>query len=359
MGFRLDVINLISKPEVYEDDHVGDGRRFYTDGPKIHEYLKELNRRTFGRYENIITVGEMSSTSIDNCIRYSNPNEKELSMTFNFHHLKVDYRDGNKWSLQEFDFKHLKDLFNTWQLEMDKGGGWNALFWCNHDQPRVVSRFGDDINYRKESAKMLATAVHMMKGTPYIYQGEELGMTNAKYDSIHMYRDVESLNYYEILKDEGRSEEEILKILGEKSRDNSRTPMQWDDSVNGGFTTGTPWLSTTKNYGEINSINSLDDEDSVFYHYKKLITLRKEFDVISEGSYATYLKDDEDIFAFKRTHKDEELVVINNFYPLEKQVEIDELDGYIILVSNYSDTVKEEDILNLREYESVVLYRKK
>ncbi|GLI55232.1 alpha,alpha-phosphotrehalase [Propionigenium maris DSM 9537] len=357
-GFRLDVINLISKPDIYEDDTIGDGRRFYTDGPRIHEYLKELNERTFGRYEEVVTVGEMSSTSIENCIRYSNPYEKELSMTFSFHHLKVDYENGDKWSLKDFDFKELKKLLNRWQTEMDRGGGWNALFWCNHDQPRVVSRFGDDVNYRSESAKMLATSVHMMKGTPYIYQGEELSMTNAKYGSIDNYRDVESLNYYEILKGEGRPQDEILKILGEKSRDNSRTPMQWDDTVNGGFTSGEPWLATTENYREINSSRALEDRDSVFYHYKKLISLRREYDVISHGTFEPFMEEDEGIFAFKRRLEDEEVVVINNFYPVKREVEIERIGEYEVLTSNYKDIHLEEEQLHLREYESIVLYKK-
>lgn len=239
-GFRLDVINLISKPDKYQDDHIGDGRRFYTDGSNIHKYLKELNKNTFGKHNDLITVGEMSSTTIENCIKYSNPKEKELDMVFNFHHLKVDYKDGEKWSLMDFDFKELKKILNNWQIGIDKGNGWNALFWSNHDQPRIVSRFGDDKKYHMESAKMLATTIHMMKGTPYIYQGEEIGMTNPDFPSIEDYRDVESINYYNILKEKGVDEEKIIKILNYKSRDNSRTPFQWNDSINGGFTKGTP-----------------------------------------------------------------------------------------------------------------------
>ncbi|MCL2610796.1 MAG: alpha,alpha-phosphotrehalase, partial [Defluviitaleaceae bacterium] len=207
-SFRFDVINLISKPEIYVDDHIGDGRRFYTDGPKIHEYLKELHKNTFGKYENTVTVGEMSSTTIDNCIKYSNPEEKELDMTFSFHHLKVDYENGDKWSDMAFDFLQLKKILIDWQIGMEQGGGHNALFWCNHDQPRIVSRFGNDIVYRVESAKMLATAMHMLKGTPYVYQGEEIGMTNPNFTSIDRYRDVESINYYAILKQQGKSDEE-------------------------------------------------------------------------------------------------------------------------------------------------------
>jgi trehalose-6-phosphate hydrolase len=193
---RFDVINLISKPQKYENDLDGDGRKFYTDGPKIHEYLKELNENTYGKCDEIITVGEMSSTTLENCIRYSNPKEKELSMVFNFHHLKVDYYNGDKWTIMNFDFKKLKEIFKNWQENIQDANGWNALFWCNHDQPRVVSRFGNDKKYLKESAKMLATTIHMMRGTPYIYQGEEFGMTNPYFDSIEQYRDVESINYY-------------------------------------------------------------------------------------------------------------------------------------------------------------------
>ena len=224
-GFRFDVVNLISKPAVFEDDFEGDGRRFYTDGPHVHEYLKELTRDT--GIDSMITVGEMSSTTLENCIRYSAPEEKELSMCFSFHHLKVDYKDGDKWKLMEPDRMALKKLFEKWQMGMQKGHGWNALFWCNHDQPRTVSRFGDEDKYWKESAEMLAASIHLMRGTPYIYQGEELGMTNAHYTSISQYRDVESLNYYKILLDQGKTEEEALTILAARSRDNGRTPMQW------------------------------------------------------------------------------------------------------------------------------------
>lgn len=224
-GFRFDVVNLISKPDVFEDDREGDGRRFYSDGPHVHEYLKELVHDA--GIEDMVTVGEMSSTSLEHCIRYSNPEEKELTMCFNFHHLKVDYKDGNKWELKKPDYKKLKELFTTWQTEMEKQNGWNAVFWCNHDQPRIVSRFGDEKKYWKESAKMLGTCIHLLRGTPYIYQGEELGMTNPGYQTISEYRDVESINYCKILVSQGKTEEEALKILGQRSRDNGRTPMQW------------------------------------------------------------------------------------------------------------------------------------
>jgi trehalose-6-phosphate hydrolase len=363
-GFRFDVVNLISKPDKFEDDYEGDGRRFYTDGPRIHEYLKELNKETFGKYEDIVTVGEMSSTTIDNCIKYSNPDEKELSMVFNFHHLKVDYKNGDKWTLMDFDFKKLKEIFNHWQTGMQEGNGWSAVFWCNHDQPRIVSRFGDDKKYHKESAKMLATTIHMLRGTPYIYQGEEIGMTNPYFDNIELYKDVESINYYNILKEQGKDEEEIIKILQVKSRDNSRTPMQWNSSLNAGFTTGTPWLSVAKNYKEINVENSLNDKNSVFYHYQKLIKLRKEYDIIAYGDFKMILEDHEDIFAYVREYKDKKLLVVNNFYDKETLFELPEelgLDEYNskILISNYKNSPEEFKKIKLRPYESIVYYLEK
>ncbi|POO89538.1 alpha,alpha-phosphotrehalase, partial [Clostridium sp. 2-1] len=319
-GLRFDVINLISKPEKFESDSEGDGRRFYTDGPKIHDYLHELNENTYGKYENIVTVGEMSSTSLENCIRYSNPEEKELSMVFNFHHLKVDYYKGDKWTVMDFDFMKLKALFKTWQEEIQNG--WNALFWCNHDQPRIVSRFGNDKEYLKESAKMLATTIHMMRGTPYVYQGEEIGMTNPYFDKIEKYRDVESINYYNILKEQGKSEEEILQILKAKSRDNSRTPVQWDDSENAGFTKGEPWIPVSSEYKRINVEQALKDEDSIFYHYQKLIRLRKDYEVISNGSIKFILEENNKVLSYVRNLGDATVLVINNFYGESAKVEI-------------------------------------
>ncbi len=358
-GFRLDVINLISKSEKFEDDNIGDGRRFYTDGPKIHQYLKELNQNTFGKYENIITVGEMSSTTMENCIKYSGKDENELSMVFNFHHLKVDYKDGEKWSLMDFDFKMLKDLFSSWQRGIIDGDGWNALFWCNHDQPRINSRLGDVEIYLKESSKMLATAIHMMNGTPYIYQGEEMGMTNPEFESIEDYKDVESINYFNILKEEGMDEENILKILRSKSRDNSRTPIQWDSSENAGFTTGTPWINISKRYKEINSEENLKDKDSVFYHYKKLIEIRKAEDIIAYGDYRILDEENDKIYAYLRSYNGENIVVVNNFYcengsiNLSKEIEL-EGKKVEILISNYKDSSLDLSNISLRPYESVV-----
>ncbi|PEV20912.1 alpha,alpha-phosphotrehalase [Bacillus thuringiensis] len=361
-GFRLDVINLISKDQCFLNDEgstaTSDGRKYYTDGPRVHEYLQEMNRNVFAG-KDVITVGEMSSTTIDNCIKYSNPERNELSMTFSFHHLKVDYPNGDKWTKAEFDFIKLKEIMSNWQIEMQKGGGWNALFWCNHDQPRIVSRFGDDGKYRNESAKMLATAMHMLQGTPYIYQGEEIGMTNPKFDSIEQYRDVESLNIYDIKLKEGLSKEEIIGILKQKSRDNSRTPMQWNEEMNSGFTTSTPWISAAENFKEINVEKALEDKESVFYHYKKLIELRKTYDVITEGEYAILDKNDPKIWAYTRTTGSEVLLVINNFYGEEITYSVPahvQLDGMKqeVLLSNYKDASKDIAKLNLRPYESIV-----
>ena len=358
-GFRFDVVNLISKPEKFENDYRGDGRRFYTDGPKIHEYLKGLNQNTFGQKEDIITVGEMSSTSMENCFKYSGKDENELSMVFNFHHLKVDYKNKDKWALQPFDFQELKDILNSWQVGMQEHNAWSALFWCNHDQPRVVSRFGDDKNYWKKSAKMLGTVVHMLRGTPYIYQGEEIGMTNAYFDTISQYKDVESINYHKILMDSGLSDEEAMKIVMERSRDNGRTPMQWNDEINGGFSKGTPWIESIKNYKEINVKNQIDDEDSIFNYYCKLIALRKEHRVIALGKTIPLAENDENIYMFKRVLENEELLVVTNFYNVECSIELDfEIEGYECILSNNGEKVTLEKNLKLQPYDALVFLKK-
>jgi len=366
-GFRLDVINLISKNQQFPDDDglvaPGDGRKFYTDGPRVHEFIHEMNKEVFSKYDSI-TVGEMSSTTLDHCIQYSNPKNEELSMTFNFHHLKVDYPNGEKWALGDMDFLALKRILSRWQTGMNQGGGWNALFWCNHDQPRVVSRYGNDGKYHQESAKMLATAIHMMQGTPYIYQGEEFGMTNPKFTSIGQYRDVESLNMYQILKANGKPEEEVLEILQEKSRDNSRTPVQWDDSEHAGFTEGTPWIEVASNYKTINAKAALEESDSVFYHYQKLISLRKEYNIITEGDYELLLADDPQIFAYTRSTETEKLVVINNFYEKNTSFQLPNtvnFDGFkqSIILSNYPDSQTDLKNVELRPYESIVYHLKK
>lgn len=309
-GFRFDVVNLISKPAVFEDDHEGDGRRFYTDGRHVHQFLKELVRDA--GIGDCLTVGEMSSTSLDACIRYTAPEEHELSMCFNFHHLKVDYKNGDKWALMPPDRMALKNLFAVWQEGMQAAHGWNALFWCNHDQPRAVSRFGDEGPLWQASAKMLAAAIHLMRGTPYIYQGEELGMTNAHYTAIDQYRDVESLNYYRILRDAGKTVAEALAILAARSRDNGRTPMQWDDSPNAGFTTGDPWLAPPDNYRRINAAAQRDDPDSIRAFYKKLVALRKAMPVIADGRIEFLHRDNADLLAYRRFDDDSELTVLCN-----------------------------------------------
>ena len=311
-GFRFDVINVISKPEVYEDDFEGDGRRFYTDGRNVHKYLKELVAA--GGIDGMITVGEMSSTTLENCIGYTAEGNHELTMCFNFHHLKVDYKNGQKWELMPPDHMALKKLFQTWQEGMQVHGGWNALFWCNHDQPRAVSRFGSDTTYWKESAEMLAAAIHFMRGTPYIYQGEELGMTNPHFTSIDQYRDVESRNYYKILRQQDKSEEETLDIIAQRSRDDSRTPMQWNSSENAGFTTGTPWIGLADNYKAINAAAEVDDPDSVRSFYKMLVHLRKTHKVISEGKIEFLYPDNADLLAYRRygAEDGEELLVLCN-----------------------------------------------
>lgn len=357
-GFRFDVINVISKPDHWEDDHQGDGRRFYTDGPNIHRYLKALNAQTFGRYPDMVTVGEMSSTTIDHCIRYSNPKEKELSMVFNFHHLKVDYDGGDKWSLMDFDFLALKRLFKDWQEKMQQGGGWNALFWCNHDQPRIVSRFGDDKRFHKESATMLACAIHMMRGTPYIYQGEEIGMRNPYFDSIEDYRDVESLNYYQILRAQGKTDPQIMAILQAKSRDNSRTPMQWDDTAYAGFSTTRPWIDVAKDYPEINAANALADPNSIFYFYQQLINLRKRYPIIAHGSFKMLLEDHPQLMVYVRHYEGQDLLVINNFYPQTASLTLDESlfagREAQLLISNYPDKISLASSMSIQPYASLV-----
>lgn len=354
-GLRFDVLNLISKPDVYEDDLEGDGHRFYTDGPKIHQYLQELNENTFGKYDDVVTVGEMSSTTLENSIRYSNPESNELSMIFSFHHLKVDYPSGNKWEIEPFRFHDLKKHLFTWQEEMEKGGGWNALFWCNHDQPRIVSRIGNEKEYRVKSAKCLATAIHGLKGTPYIYQGEEIGMTNAGYTSIDEYMDIESLNYYNILKLQGKSEEEVIRILGAKSRDNSRTPMQWDASENAGFTKGTPWLKVCDRYKEINT-ESRHEPDSVFQYYKELVKLRKELPVIQKGAVTPLLREDKEILAYKREYQGKELYVFCNFFDGEVKVPYSIPEDCKSILSNYGEEISPKELV-LRPYEAVMFLR--
>lgn len=354
-GFRLDVINLISKDQAFPDDEVGDGRRFYTDGPRIHEFLQDVSRDVFAPV-GAMTVGEMSSTSLEHCQRYGALDGSELSMVFNFHHLKVDYPGGDKWTKAPFDFLELKRIFNHWQSGMH-GKGWSALFWCNHDQPRIVSRFGDEGEHRVVAAKMLASTLHGLQGTPYIYQGEEIGMTNPGYQHIDDYQDVESRNIFAIKQAEGMSEAEILAILGAKSRDNSRTPMQWSAASNAGFTSGTPWLKPAANYPEINAEAALADQHSVFWHYRDLIALRKAHPIFTQGDYQELLTGHPQIWAYARRAHGQTLLVVSNFYgePVEFALPAELQSGEArLLLGNYPDSPARPQSCKLRPYESLI-----
>ncbi|VMT38835.1 alpha,alpha-phosphotrehalase [Streptococcus pneumoniae] len=353
-GFRFDVINLIGKDEVSVDCPENEGKPAYTDKPIVHNYLRMMNQATFGSDDSFMTVGEMSSTTMENCVLYSSPNRQELSMTFNFHHLKVDYKDGQKWTLAPFDFEELKSLYHSWGKEMSDKDGWSALFWNNHDQPRALNRFVDIQNFRKEGATMLAASIHLSRGTPYIYMGEEIGMIDPDYDSMADYVDVESLNAYQMLLEEGKSQQEAFQIIQAKSRDNSRIPMQWDASENAGFSTGTPWLKAGKSYKYINVENEI--QGPIFTFYQDLIRLRKEMPIISEGSYKPAFEDSKQVYAFERQFEDQKLLVLNNFYA--KEVEIDLPAVYQngqILISNYEDAEVSEKIL-LKPYQTLAIY---
>ncbi|MGB3160035.1 alpha,alpha-phosphotrehalase [Carnobacterium sp.] len=320
-GFRFDVINVIGKDEVLIDAIDGVGKSLYTDKPIAHDYIHELNKETFGRKENIMTVGEMSSTTIENGAAYSNPKNEELSMLFSFHHLKVDYLDSEKWSLMPFDFMELKQLLNDWQTGMTEKNGWNALFWNNHDQPRAISRFGDPERHFYASATLQAQTMHLLRGTPYIYQGEEIGMTNPGFSDLDDYVDVETHNAYAELIGNGFSLKETMAIIKEKSRDNSRTPMQWSDEPNAGFTTGEPWLKVADNYLQIN-VEKEQATGEILSYYKKLIQLRKEMKVISEGNYRGILLEHSSVYAYVREYNGQQLLVLNHFYDEPVSVEI-------------------------------------
>ena len=353
-GFRFDVVNLISKPALLEDDLQGDGRRFYTDGPRVHEFIHELVRDT-GLAENI-TVGEMSSTTLEHCIRYSAPENGELGMVFNFHHLKIDYKNGDKWQMQSPDLKQLRDLFCTWQTGMERDGGWNAVFWCNHDQPRIVSRLGNDQLYWKESAKMLATCIHLLRGTPYIYQGEELGMTNAYFDDIRQYRDVESLNYHDILL-KSLPEKQVTAILQARSRDNSRTPMQWSSNPNAGFTDGTPWIAVPEYKPEANADDEENDPLSILNYYRRLVRLRKEQPVIASGSIRFVYPDQAGLVAYERQLNEQRLLVLCNFTETTLSLPLEEGWGNArCLIDSYEQPPRiTSNSLALRPYEGCAL----
>lgn len=338
-GFRLDVIDQIAK----EPD-----KRITGNGPRLHEFLREMSRETFQKAD-LVTVGETWGATTELAKLYSNPDGSEFSMVFQFEHICLDQIPGKeKWDLAPLPFLKLKEVFERWQIQLC-GQGWNSLFWNNHDLPRIVSRWGNDGEYRAESAKMLAILLHGMQGTPYIYQGEELGMTNAAYE-INQYQDIETLNLYQERLEKGYPKEEIMRSLHAKSRDNARTPMQWSDAENAGFTMGKPWLKVNPNYKEINAAQQRGDLDSVFGCYKALIRLRKEYPVLINGDFKMLLREDENIFAYTREDAGHRLLVICNFYGQTVNCPLDEPDeSYRLLISNYKDT---DQGMILRPYEA-------
>lgn len=359
-GFRMDVISMISKDPAFPDGEVrnglyGDNGPFVCNGPHVHEYLREMNQEVLSKYD-IMTVGEAAGVTIEEAKKYAGETTGELNMVFQFEHVELgDHRIG-KWSAKEVPLKDLREAMNRWQINLE-GKAWNSLFWDNHDQPRAVSRFGDDSPmYREVSAKMLATCLHMMKGTPYIYQGEELGMTNAYFSKLEDYRDIESINAYHEYTENGLAgKEEMMNCLKEISRDNARTPMQWNTKENAGFTTGMPWIKVNKNYLEINAEAEMAEKDSVYNYYKKLIRLRKENEIMVHGRFNPLLEEDDHIYAYERLWEGEKIVVACNF---TKEVQACDLfqgleDGKE-LISNY----KEHKTGVLQPYEAIAVFCK-
>ncbi len=337
-GFRLDVIDQIAK----EPD-----RGITNNGPRLHEYLRELSRETFQKAD-LVTVGEAWGATPELAKLYSNPDNSELSMVFQFEHICLDQVEGKeKWDLAPLPFQKLKEVFGRWQTQL-YGKGWNSLFWNNHDLPRIVSRWGNDREYWEESAKMLAILLHGMQGTPYIYQGEELGMTNVAYE-IEEYRDIETLNLYSDRLEKGYKEEDVLRSIHAKSRDNARTPMQWNEEENAGFTKGTPWIRVNPNYRKINAARQVEDGDSVFGCYRELIRLRRKYPVFVDGRFSMLLEEDENIFAYTRENEDSRLLVVCNFYGRTVDCPLEEPANAKLLISNYKDG---EKAMILRPYEA-------
>lgn len=341
-GFRMDVIDLIGK---LPDEKIKE------NGPRLHEYLQEMNANTFGRRD-AMTVGECWGATPEIARLYTAPERKELSMIFQFEQIQLDKKKGGqRWDLKELDLRDLKAVFSKWQYELEECG-WNSLFWSNHDLPRIVSRWGNDREYRELSAKMLATLLHGMKGTPYIYQGEELGMTNAPFTSIEDFPDIETQNIYKERLRAGFSEEETMCAIRKKARDNARTPMQWNAEKNAGFTTGTPWYQVNPNYTEINAEDAMSREDSVFYYYQKLIRLRREHEIMAYGIYDLLLPEDEDLYIYTRTLENEKWLILCNFH--EKERVITSMRMGRVILSNYADTPQLEELCLLRPYEAVI-----
>ena len=362
-GFRMDVISMISKDQTFPDGEMnnslyGDFGPYCVHGPRVHEFLQEMNREVLSRYD-IMTVGETSGVTIEEAQKYAGEAGKELNMVFQFEHVDNGSGDYGKWTTEKYDFKEFKRIMIKWQEEL-QGKAWNSLFLGNHDQPRSVSRFGNDNPaYRETSAKMLATCLHMMQGTPYVYQGEELGMTNVYFDKLEDYRDIESINFFTELTEAGlMTPEYMMKCLMLRSRDNARTPMQWDDSAQAGFTDGESWIKVNPNYKEINAAQQLEDPNSIFHYYQKLIRLRKEKDIIVYGEFEPIYRDDEQIFAYIRRQKQEKLLTVCNFSDKNAEMEIpEEFKGAECLITNLDRTVFEGRIV-LKPYEAFVLYKK-
>ncbi|RHT65351.1 alpha-glucosidase [Ruminococcus sp. AM28-41] len=364
-GFRMDVISLISKeqPELPDKEPGINGYATFNvsaNGPHVHEYLQEMRQKALNNADTI-TVGECSGVTLKEAKKYARSDEKELNMVFQFEHMDVDSDEkAGKWTTRKMDLRDLKKILTRWQKGL-QDIAWNSLYWENHDQPRSVSRFGNDSDkYREISAKMLATCIHMMQGTPYVYQGEELGMTNCPFNTLENFRDLESINAFHELTEQGKmTEEEMMAAIGYKGRDNARTPMQWDDSANAGFSgaDATPWIMVNPNYTKINAKDQVSREDSVFKYYQKLIKLRHESDLIVYGTYDLILDDDKDIYAYIRTLGDEKLIVYCNFSENTREVELPEefTDGKI-LISNYNDAKVSEKI-TLRPYEAIVIQK--
>lgn len=361
-GFRMDVISMISKNQAFPDGEVKNGlygnfNPYCVHGPRIHEFLQEMNKEVLSRYD-IMTVGETSGVTIEEAQKYAGEDRNELNMVFQFEHVEDACGDYGKWTTAKFNFRDLKKTMIKWQEEL-QGKAWNSLFLGNHDQPRSVSRFGNDNPaYRETSAKMLATCLHMMQGTPYVYQGEELGMTNAYFDKLEDYRDIESINFFTELTEAGiMTPEYMMKCLMLRSRDNARTPMQWNDSAQGGFTSGEPWIRINSNYKEINAAQQLGDPASVFHYYQKLIRLRKEKEIIVYGSFEALCRDDDKIFAYTRKLDQKKLLTVCNFSDQDAEMEIpEEFAGAQCLITNLGRTVFDRNFV-LRPYEAFVLYK--
>ncbi len=361
-GFRMDVISMISKVPGLPDGEpnekgYGDFGPYVCNGPHVHEYLQEMNRRVLSKYD-LLTVGECSGVTIEEAKQYANNEGTELSMAFQFEHMDLDGGESMKWCERKIKLPELKETLSRWQVELYQKA-WNSLYWCNHDQPRIVSRLGNPSKeYREVSAKMLGTCLHMMQGTPYIYQGEELGMTNVPFEDLEDFRDIESIHAYEEFVGKKLIEpDDMMRYLRYKSRDNARTPMQWDDSENAGFTTGNPWIMVNPNYMEINAKEQLSREDSVFHYYQKLIRLRKEYPVIVHGKYSLLLPEDERLYVYQRVQDGQVLLVICNFTEQEIHYEMPEEQkgrGKEVLISNYTRETP-EDCVDLRAYEAMVL----